>query len=157
MKRLLLLLFFITPTTFASDVLDQKIEKFCKIHPLANELNFWIENYKRCILIWQAQFRFEAYSCTKIVWNNCFNFQSIWIKKSWNNDFWVYWIKKRFLLFKDKTNSIKFYVNRYYLYDTKKTIRQVVEDFTMTKSHRDWYIKFIKNYYSKNLKYLAKK
>ena len=156
MKRLFLLLLFITPTTFASDILDQKIEKFCKSHHLANELNYWIESYKRCILIWQAQFRYEAYSCNKIVWNNCFNFKSKGIKKSWYTDFWVYWIKKWYLLFPDKTNSIKFWVNRYYLYDKKKTIRQIVEDFTATKEHWSWYSLYIKTYYKNNIKYLQK-
>ena len=156
MKRLFLLLLFITPTTFANDVLDQKIDKFCKSHKFANELNYWVENYKRCILIWQAQLKYEAYSCSKVVWNNCFNFKSPGIKKSWYTDFWVYWIKRQYLLFPDKTKSIEFWVNRYYLYDRKKTIRQIVEDFTATKEHWSWYSLYIKTYYKNNIKYLQK-
>lgn len=144
-------LYWIICSYYQSDanytVLDQKIEKFCKLHQEANNKNFWVENYKRCISIWQAQIRFETINCKSYVWNNCFNFRSPWIKKEWQEKFWVNNIRWWFLVFPDKTNSIKFWVNRYYIYDQKKTIRQIVEDFTFTKEHRNNYTLFVKEYY----------
>ena len=177
MKKIILLLLLILPNIafWKYDVLDKKIERFCFNHYMSNDIYEWFnESFKiRCTLIWQAQIRFESKQCNKVIGNNCFWFRSPTIKQEWKDKYWVIWIKNGFLVFKDKTNSIKFWVDRFYKIERYKTVYQIInwwsyispidwevktfEWFTMTIEHRPSYTKFIKNYYSKNLKYLAEK
>ena len=177
MKKLIFLLLLIFPSIsfWNYDILDKKIEKFCYNHKLANDTyEKFDKSFKiRCTLIWQAQLRFESQKCKKVIWNNCFWFRSEVVKEEWEKNYWVTWIKNWFLTFKDKTNSIKFWVDRFYKIERFKTIYQIINWwsyispidwelktfnwYTMTIEHRPNYTKYVSDYYKKNLRYLVKK
>jgi hypothetical protein len=150
--------------------LDEKIERFCMEHPKANERFFNETHWERCILLAKWQARFETWMGTLWVWpthNNIYGFRSPSIRKEWSDNFWVIWIYGGFLVFKDQTNSIKFYVNRFYTFDKYKTIRQIthwgryvspvtwrvfyLQGFTHTLEHQDSYHDYLRNFYFKNL------
>ena len=148
---LILLLFSLHFGVYANEILDEKIERFCMEHKEANESYFKETHWERCTKIWQAQYRFETRSCT--IWsaniNNCF-----WLKRT------------KFLEFENKTESIKFWVNRYYKYEKYKTISQIIkgwyyespitwqtyylQGYTLTTSHQNNYYNFVKNYFHNN-------
>jgi len=146
---------------------DEKIKKFCLQHNNSKELLFGKQdgsNWKRCYLILQAQMRFETWNLKKVNNYNLFNFRAPTCKKQWIKDYWCSPTRSRFLKFADNTNSIKFAVDRYYKYDYRKTIAQIVwwgcyynlqskyvcfEWFTHTKEHQNNYTKYIKNYFNK--------
>lgn len=139
--------------------LDIKIEKFCKQYWEEK----WLQDYiSKCIKHWKAQMRFETgWICKNKDYNhNCFNFRSI----SKNNRKWfdINWVDKSwFTIFWDKTNSIKYFAYRFYLYDYRKTTEQIVgwgcyknlqgkqvcfSWFTHSTGHHKNYIAFINNF-----------
>jgi hypothetical protein len=145
-------LFWVSEAKENYKVFDEKVNKFCDYY------GKWFkkEEVSKCKLLWQSQMRFENGK----VWNNLYNFKSIKIKEEWKK-VWVIGIKKNFLLFKDKSSSIKFFVDRYYKIDYRKTIRQVIawwcyynlkkkyvcfDGFTLTKEDQENYINYILNF-----------
>lgn len=170
-------LWFLFEKTYADEwdekhILDIKIEKFCKLHELSSEIYFEEDMWTRCSLILQAIYRFETWNLKSYVWNNIFNFRSPWIKKAWKDNYWVNEIRWWFLVFPDKTNSIKFAVDRFYRIDRYKTISQVIwwwcyvspvdnkkkcfSWYTFTEWHHNNYISFVKEYYKNKMIYLEK-
>lgn len=103
-------------------ILDKKINKFCDL--------YWKwytpKQIKRCKWSAKAIYVFETWNLRSYVWQNIFNFRSPTIKKERSEKYWVISIRWWFLVFKDKTSSIKFYVQRYYKYDFRKTTKQIV-------------------------------
>lgn len=163
---------WIIPKTSASeesidDILDSKIKRFCWEHELSDELYFEEDMNTRCTLILQGIYRFETWNLKSYVWNNIFNFRSPAIKKQWKEKYWVNEIRWWFLVFPDKTNSIKFAVDRFYRVDRYKTIKMIVwwwcyispvdskkkcfPWYTFTEEHKNNYISYLKNYYKNNL------
>jgi hypothetical protein len=106
--------------------LDEKILKYCKENKLAKEKEFWQENYKRCYWILKGIYRFETWNLKSYVWNNIFNFRSPTIKKEWKEKFWVIEIRWWFLVFVNKTSSIRFAVNHFYKYNYRKSVKQII-------------------------------
>lgn len=98
-------------------VFDKKVNKYCEFY------GKWFKQseIKRCKGAGKAQMRFENWK----VWNNLYNFKSINVKTEWKK-YWVIWIKKNFLLFKDKSSSIAFFAQRFYKFDYRKTTKQLV-------------------------------
>jgi len=103
-------------------ILDKKINKFCDL--------YWKwytkAEIKKCKWSAKAVYRFETWNLKSYVWQNIFNFRSPTIKKERSEKYGVIDIRWWFLVFKDKTNSIKFYVQRFYKYDRRKTVTQIV-------------------------------
>jgi len=163
---------WLLPKTYAdeeqiNDILDNKIKKFCWLHKLADELYFEEDMKTRCTLILQAIYRFETWNLKSYTWNNIFNFRSPWLKSNREEKYKITWIKWWFLIFEDKTNCIKFAVDRFYKYDRYKTISQVIswwcyispvdnkkkcfQWYTFTEWHQKNYTFFVKEYYKNNL------
>lgn len=150
-----------------NDILDSKIKRFCNEHKLSKEVYFEDSMWDRCRLMLQGIYRFETWNLRSYVWNNIFNFRSPAIKKEWREKYWVSKIKNWFLVFPDRTNSIKFAVDRFYRIDRYKTIRMIIAWwcyispvdskkkcfpwYTFTEEHKDNYISYLKNYYKNNL------
>lgn len=116
-------------------ILDSKIVRFCKAHKWAEETTYWagwdrMLMWERCALILQAQYRFETKSCmddagSTSKYNNCFGFR--WgIKKEWKEKYWASLNQNKDLVFPDKTNSIKFGVDRFYKVDRYKPISVII-------------------------------
>lgn len=148
-------------------ILDTKIERFCNEHDKSDEVYFEHNMWYRCTLILQATYRFETWNLKSYVWNNIFNFRSPAIKKIWTENYWVKNIRWWFLVFPDKTNWIKFAVDRYYKFDRYKTIKQIIgwwyycspitkwcgniQWFTYTEWDKYNYISYVKKYFKDNL------
>lgn len=121
---------------------DKKIEDTCRTYN--------VEASKKCMWVLKAQMRFETWYLKKVRNNNLFNFRSPWIKKIWRENFWVIWINNWYLVFSDKTKSIEFAVNRFYLYDVNDSIEKIVDDFcTAPKNIKKNYVQLIKEYVGK--------
>lgn len=161
----LLLLSFLNVNAEEKDIkiiLDEKIDKFCNSHELATQEYFtWTTNGERCANILKPIYIFETWNLKSYVWNNIFNFRSPSIKKIWTEKYGVEEIRWWFLVFPDKTKSIQFAVDRFYLYDYRKTIDQIIsgwcyhnkhwkyvcfKGYTLTEQHHESYINFIKNF-----------
>lgn len=103
-------------------ILDKKINKFCDL--------YWKwytqKQIKRCKGSAKAIYVFETWNLRSYVWHNIFNFRSPIIKKERSEKYWVIDIRWWFLVFRDKTNAIKFYCQRYYKYDFRKNTKQIV-------------------------------
>ena len=143
---------------------DTTIKNECA--KIKNEKYFKEDTKTRCTLIWQAQIRYESVKCKKVIWNNCFWFRAWKVKKEWK-DLWVIWVKKWFLTFKTKEDSIKFYANHFYKFQRYKSISQIIgwwyycspkswwcgniDGFTHTKDHIPNYLDYVKKYYKNNL------
>lgn len=157
MKKIILLLIFIPYICNADlwEILDNKIERFCRQHELANEQvydNKWwkLSSWRRCTVIWQAQIRMETTQCTK------------WLALTKKNCFWLKWKNNRFITFKDYTWSIKAWVNRYYRLDRYKNIFTIV--FWYKKNGNRWYwytatdkqvyYNFVRKYFLNNIKWI---
>lgn len=141
------------------EILDEKIDKFCLAHEKANWQAFtWVLNSTRCRNILKPIYRFETGQLKSYVWNNIFNFRSPTIKKIWTEKYGVTEIRWWFLVFPDRTKSIEFAVDRFYLYDYRKTIEQIIawwcmynlkwkyvcfKGYTLTSSHWESYINYI--------------
>lgn len=145
-----------------SDILDKKIDKFCLAHEKADVVIFtWSTSWQRCANILKPIYRYETWHLKSYVWNNIFNFRSPKIKKIWTEKYGVKEIRWWFLVFPDRTKSIEFAVDRFYLYDYRKTIKQIIawwcyynthwkyvcfNWYTLTSSHWENYINYIKNF-----------
>lgn len=171
MKLLLLLtIFFISICSVnaenINDILDEKIEKFCFDNKIAKktEQDFKQNNWTRCTNILQGIYRFETWNLKSYTWNNIFNFRSPTCKKDWIEKYNCE-IKNWFLTFPNKTTSILFAIDRYYKYDYRKTVEQIIAGgcyynlkwvyvcfdwFTLTKEHHRNYIDFILNFIKKS-------
>lgn len=111
--------------TYANEeIFDEKIERFCKSHELSN-----IETSKKCMWVLKAQMRFETWYLEKVSNNNLFNFRSPAIKKIWTEKYWVIELNNLYLVFSDKTKSIEFAVNRFFIFDVNDDIKKIVDDF----------------------------
>lgn len=135
-----------------------KIEKFCNIYWSW----FTEKQINRCIKLAKAQTNFETWwICKNKKNNNCYNFRLM--NKKYHKEFWVLWVdKSRFVIFKDKTQSIKYFAFHYFKYQYRKTIEQIVSGgcynnlqwekvcfgwFTVAnKQESDNYIAFINNF-----------
>ena len=137
---------------YETDIVDFQLEQACNSFDNSNEYQFdeqWGTNWERCTLIWQAQYRFENVSKPYLDVNNIFWFRRHWIVE-----------------FNSVEDGVIFYANRYFKYEYRKTISQIVawwcyynlsnnwvcfSWYTLTKAHQYSYSWFIKRYFILNM------
>ena len=134
-------------------ILQDKLYRFCMDHDRANEYEhweFWLSNWERCFLIGSAQAEYET------------KWWEIWRWKTRNNLFGFWWDVNT-ITFKDKTESLKFYVYHYYKFQYRKTISQIILGWCMYNLKNEYvcfnwfalprnedYYNFVKYYFNKN-------
>ncbi len=151
MKWLIILLWTVTllicnNAAMASNISnDMNIEYFCQTHKLANDYQFgeqYWTNGERCAAIWKAQYRFENVSRPYLIRNN------------------IFWLRRNGIMrFDSVEDSIKFWVDRYFRYEYRKTIQQIImwwcyynlsnkwvcfNWYTLTKNHQYNYYNYVK-------------
>ena len=118
MKRMILfliifwtVLLFLMNKAFGYDIsYDDIIEKECHKHSMASMKVHWPygTNAERCTSIWKSQYRFE---------NTWPSYRAV------NN---IFWLRRHWIVpFNSVEDCIKFWVNRYYKYDYRKTTKQI--------------------------------
>ena len=149
MKKLLFLLLAAIAVSVASanqTYNDFDIDYYCQTHERADEYQFGFQygtNGERCSAIGRAQYRFENVSNPYLVRHNIF-----WLRRNW------------IIQFNTTEDGIKFWVDRYYKYEYRKTIHQIIfgwcyhnlqwrwvcfSGYSHTKSHQASYYNYVKS------------